>query len=182
MACRQAAALLSTRKSGGSAASRAGDIVDQVRAEMKQCKISQTKLGQQTLISQAVVSQWLNRCYGGHNVKVDAAMKQWIEARRKGTVVEFDPDMPASILRPARAACTVAEKQARPPPWARGKQAGGTPPGPAPASSAGSKGAAGGAGPPLLLEEGPVGAGGAAALLSALANGALGGGPVGPFA
>ena len=120
--------------------------MDQVRAEMKQCKISQTKLGQQTLISQAVVSQWLNRCYGGHNVKVDAAMKQWIEARRKGTVVEFDPDMPASILRPARAACTVAEKQARPPPWARGKQAGGTPPGPAPASSAGSKGAAGGRG------------------------------------
>ena len=108
-------------------------------------------------------------------------MKQWIEARRKGTVVEFDPDMPASILRPARAACTVGEKLARPPPWARGKQAGGTPPGPAPTSSAGSKGTAGGAGP-LLLEEGPVGTGGAAALLSALANGALGGGPVGPFA
>ena len=65
MACRQAAALLSTRKSGGSAASRAGDIVDQVQAEMQQYKISQTKLGQQTLISQAVVSHLLELEQGG---------------------------------------------------------------------------------------------------------------------
>ena len=64
--------------------------VDQVQAEMQQYKISQTKLGQQTHISQGIISQWLNRRYGEVAVQWFGPVRNKIDATTQAGAMPHD--------------------------------------------------------------------------------------------
>jgi len=85
-------------------------LVHEVRTYMKTNKLSQVMVGQEARVSQAVISQWLSLKYHGHNSKVDAAMREWLDSRRAGHVNMPKPDEPTSVLRPSRAT-TFREKR-----------------------------------------------------------------------
>ena len=76
---------------------------------MKRSKISQGKLaGLLPSISQTLVSQWLLRKYWGNNRKIDATMKQWIEARQTGQ--QDDPSGKSGRLTTAEEIAEVKAK------------------------------------------------------------------------
>ena len=67
------------------------ELVQGVRAFMKQNKLSQVTVGQEARISQAVISQWLSLKYHGHNDKVRAARPPAIACALFATVLCVPP-------------------------------------------------------------------------------------------
>jgi hypothetical protein len=63
------------------------DIVMRVARMIKSdSELTQTKVAQEARINLGIVSKWLKGTYNGRNDKVAKGMKDWIEARRTGTL------------------------------------------------------------------------------------------------
>ena len=72
-------------------------LVAAVKAFMKANKLSQAQVGREVRISQAVISKWLSLKYHGHNDKVDAAMRTWLDARQPEASAAAVPSSGASL-------------------------------------------------------------------------------------
>ena len=72
-------------------------LVADVKAFMLANKLGQVQVGREARISLAVISQWLSLKYHGHNDKVDAAMRTWLDARQPEASAAAVPSSGASL-------------------------------------------------------------------------------------